>query len=58
MHVISATSGNKMFALIIKTSKWRKILFLPCFLVEYVGTNLKGEQIYTRWFYPSDVHDD
>ena len=55
MYVISATSGRRMPAWIVRRSRLRKWFGLPWLEVEYLGSGLKGVFLSRAWMRPSDI---
>ena len=56
MYVISATSGRRLPAWIVRRSRLRKWVGLPWVEVEYLSRGLKGHCLLGRvWARPSDI---
>lgn len=55
MYVTSCTNSKHLPTKIIKRSRLRKFFLLPWVIVEYEGTNLKGNCTYVNWMRPSDI---
>ena len=55
MYVISATSGRRMPAWIVRRSRLRKWFGLPWVEVEYLGRGLKGVCLGRAWMRPGDI---
>ena len=57
MYVKSVTSGNRLYGEVIRESRVRKWFLMPSVFVEYMAKGLKGDTLYTAWFYKSEIYD-